>query len=188
MKLFFSIFFALSVFSVSASQAQGLRIAVVDMKQALEDYYRTQEEVKKINDLGEIKMRNIDERKAVYEKMTSDMVKLDRQASSQELPEDQKRNAYAQLQEVARARNAKANEIGDAERKATQELYEARQQMEAVLLGDIKTVVEQVVTANGFDMVFDKSFLPKASKAILYTSPKVPDLTNEVIARLNARR
>ncbi|MDF1810991.1 MAG: OmpH family outer membrane protein [Verrucomicrobiales bacterium] len=188
MKCIVLLLAVLTLGSSSVVFGQNLNIAVIDMQQALKDYYRTSEEVEKINALGEEKIRNIDERKAVYEKMTSDMVKLDKQARASELSDEKKREIYAQLQEAARARNAKANEIGDAERKASQQLYDARQQMELALMEEIKLVVQQVVTQKGVDMVFDKSYLPKASKVILYTSPKVTDLTNEVIARLNSNR
>lgn len=188
MKSGVSIFFTLLFLATGSAFSQNLNIAVIDMAQALKDYYRTAEEVEKINEMGEEKIRNIDERKAVYEKMTSDMVKLDKQARASELSDEKKREYYAQLQEMARARNAKATEIGDAERKASQQLYDARQQMELALMEEIKGVVQALVVAKGFDMVFDKSYLPKASKVILYTSPKVTDLTNEVIARLNANR
>lgn len=188
MKHLFSIPFVSIICSFTLTHAQNLKIAVVDMEAALKEYHRTAEEVEKINNLGEIKIRNIDERKAVYEKMTSDMVRLDRQATSKELSEEKKREAYGQLQEMARARNAKANEIGDAERAANQELFEARQKMEAMLLGEIKAAVQQIVAAKGYDMVFDKSFLPKASKSIVYISPRVPDVTDEVINRLNGGR
>ncbi len=62
----------------------------------------------------------------------------------------------------------------------------ARSEMEATLVGEIKTTVDSIVQAQGLDLIFDKSFLPKANKAILYTSEKVKDLTDEVVAALNA--
>ena len=62
----------------------------------------------------------------------------------------------------------------------------ARQEMEATLVDEIKKTVDGIVQAQGLDLVFDKSFLPKANKAILYTSAKVMDLTTDVIAALNA--
>ncbi|MEQ1839282.1 MAG: hypothetical protein ABL994_02635, partial [Verrucomicrobiales bacterium] len=43
-----------------------------------------------------------------------------------------------------------------------------------------------IVEAQGLDLVFDKSFLPKANKAILYTSSNVKDLTVEIVKTLNA--
>ena len=52
--------------------------------------------------------------------------------------------------------------------------------------GDPPALLRDFAGAQGLDLVFDKSFLPKANKAILYTSPNVKDLTSEVIASLNA--
>ncbi len=182
---FFPIISALLIFG-TYSHGQNLKIGVVDIEQALKAYYRTGQEVEKINQLGGDKIRNIDERKASYEKMTSEMAALDKSVRAPELSEEKREEAFAKLQELARSRNLKAEEIGDAERKASQELYESRQKMEEMLLAEIKVVVDQVAAAKEFDMVFDKSFLPKASKSILYTSNRVADFTNEVIARLNA--
>jgi Skp family chaperone for outer membrane proteins len=62
----------------------------------------------------------------------------------------------------------------------------ARQEMEATLVEEIKKTVDTIVQAQGLDLVFDKSFLPKANKAILYTSANVKDLTVEVVSTLNA--
>jgi len=184
-NIIYSILSVLVVFGTQ-SHGQNLKIGVVDIEQALKAYYRTSQEVEKINQLGTDKIRNIDERKAAYEQMTSEMSVLDRSVRAPELSEEKREAAFAKLEELARNRNAKAEEIGDAERKANQELYELRQAMEVTLLAEIKVVVDQVAAAQGYDMIFDKSFLPKASKSILYTSNRVVDFTNEVIARLNA--
>ena len=62
---------------------------------------------------------------------------------------------------------------------------EARGEMEKALVGEIKATVNSIVEAQGLDLVFDKSFLPKANKVILYTSDKVKDITADVIASLN---
>lgn len=183
--LFLSVLFALGLSSLQV-EAQNVKIAVVDMQRALADYHRTKTEVETINQLGEEEIRNIDERKAAYAKLTSEMVDLDKTLRATELSEAKRKAAGIKLQELAEARSLKANEIGDAERLASQKLFQARQKMEATLLGEIRAKVVEIVTAKGFDMVFDKSFLPKASKAILYTSPRVTDLTDEVVAKLNA--
>jgi Skp family chaperone for outer membrane proteins len=53
-------------------------------------------------------------------------------------------------------------------------------------VGEIKDAVNAIVEAEGHDLVFDKSFLPKANKAILYTSENVVDLTEGVVSALNA--
>ena len=178
--------FLMAAWSQPAPAQQQLKIAVVDMKRALTDYHKTKTEVDAINKLGEEKVRNIDERKAAYAKLTSEMVEVDKTVRATELSEDKRKAAGLKLQELAEARAAKANEITDAERLASQELFQARQRMEQTLLDEIRAAVSLVVSAKGFDLVFDRSFLPKSRKMILYASSNVIDVTDEVIAKLNS--
>lgn len=169
-----------------SASAQELKIAVVDMQTALNDYYKTDIEVKKINDLADEKRKNLDEREAAYQQMTSQMAELDKIVRDTSLAEEKRKEAMEKLQALAQERSAKGKEIADAQRKASAEVMKARSEMEATLVGEIKDTVNTIVEAQGLDLVFDKSFLPKANKAILYTSANVKDLTTEVVATLNA--
>jgi len=172
--------------TASASAQESLNIAVVDMQDALNRYYKTEIEVEKINAMADEKRKNIDERSAAYQQMTEKLQELDTRARDTLLSEEERREALEELQALAQERQAKAREIDDARRKASAEVMEARQEMEATLVGEIKEAVNAIVEARGLDLVFDKSFLPKANKAILYTSDDVTDLTEEVVTTLNA--
>ncbi len=169
-----------------AVQAQELKIAVVDMQEALNQYYKTDIQVKQINDLADEKRKNLDERQAAYQQMTNQMAELDTVYKDTALAEAKRKDALEKLQALFQERNAKGKEISDAQRKYSAEVMTARQEMEATLVEEIKKTVDSIVQAQGLDLVFDKSFLPKANKAILYTSPNVKDLTAEVVATLNA--
>ena len=175
----------LTLFSNGAT-AQELKIAVIDMQDALNKYYKTDIQVKQINDLADEKRKNLDERQAAYQQMTTQMSELDTVYKDTTLSESKRKEALEKLQALYQERNAKGKEIGDAQRKASSEVMTARQEMEATLVDEIKKTVDTIVQAQGLDLVFDKSFLPKANKAILYTSPNVKDLTEEVISTLNA--
>jgi len=172
--------------AISSAQAQEIKIAVVDMQEALNKYYKTEIQVKEINDLADEKRKNLDERQAAYQQMTSQMSELDTVYKDTSLAESKRKEALEKLQALFQERNAKGKEISDAQRKASAEVMTARQEMEATLVDEIKKTVDGIVQAQGLDLVFDKSFLPKANKAILYTSAKVKDLTTDVIASLNA--
>jgi Skp family chaperone for outer membrane proteins len=117
--------------------------------------------------------------------ITDQMIELQKTASDSALEESKRKTAAEKFQELAKERNTKLKEIGDEERKASQELLKARQEMENALVSDIKTVMEALAKSKGVDLIFDKSFLPKANKAIIFTSEKVVDLTDEIIATLN---
>ena len=118
--------------------------------------------------------------------MTNQMSELDTVYKDTTLAEKKRQEALEKLQALFQERNAKGKEISDAQRKASAEVMTARQEMEATLVEEIKATVNKIVEAQGYDLVFDKSFLPKANKAILYTSANVKDLTEEVVASLNA--
>lgn len=183
---FLCLSFLVSTALASLASAQGIKIAVVDMQDALNRYYKTDIEVEKINSMADEKRKNIDERQAAYQQMTDKLTELDKTARDTLLSEDKRKDAMTQLQALVQERQAKAQEIADAQRKASAEVMQARQEMESTLVGEIKAAVNAIVEAQGHDLVFDKSFLPKANKAILYTSENVVDLTEEVVASLNA--
>ncbi len=166
--------------------AQELKIAVVDMQDALNRFYKTDIEVKKINDMADEKRKNLDERSAAYQQMTSKAAELDAVYRDTANAESKRKEALGQLQTLLQERDAKGKEIADAQRKASNEVMAARQEMEASLVDEIKSTVNKIVEAQGLDLIFDKSFLPKANKAILYTSANVKDLTDEVVSALNA--
>ena len=176
---------AAGVSGLTAS-AQDLKIAVVDMQEALNKYYKTDIEVGKINTMAEEKRKSLDGYQAAYQQMTNKMTELDKTARDTLLDESVRKDALEQLQALAQERAVKGQEIGDAQRKASAEVMQARTEMEESLVAEIKGVLDAVVTAQGLDLVFDKSFLPKANKAIVHTSENVLDLTEEVISKLNA--
>lgn len=184
LPLLFSLL-ALPLFASSVS-GQEIKIAVVDMQEALNQYYKTDIQVTQINELADEKRKNLDERTAAYQQMTNQMVELDAIYKDTALAEAKRKDALEKIQALFQEREAKGKEIGDAQRKAAAEVQTARQEMEATLVGEIKKTVDVIVEAQGLDLVFDKSFLPKANKAILYTSANVKDLTEEVIRTLNA--
>lgn len=177
---------ALALVPGFALEAQELKIAVVDMQEALNQYYKTEIQVGQINELADEKRKNLDERQAAYQQMMSQMMELDGVYKDTALSQSKREDALKKLRALDEERMAKGKEISDAQRKAQAEIMTARQEMEETLVGEIKTALDAIVEAKGLDLVFDKSFLPKANKAILHTSAKVTDLTSELVATLNA--
>ncbi|NNE93464.1 MAG: OmpH family outer membrane protein [Verrucomicrobiales bacterium] len=168
------------------AQGENLRISVVDMQSALNDYYKTEQEVEKINALAKDKRKSLDERQADYQALTNQLAELDKTARDSVLAQAKREEAFAKLQTVVQERATKAREIQDAQRKYQAEILQARQTMEATLVAEIRDVLNAMVQGKGYDLVLDRSFLPKANKVILFDSEKVPNLTVELIAALNA--
>lgn len=190
MKLFPCLLVAASLSGVLGNVtpvcAQELKLAVVDMQEALNLYYKTEVEVEKINALAEEKRKNLDERQAAYQQMTNQLTEMDTIVRDTARDEKVRQETMEKLQALAQERAVKGKEIADAQRKASQEVLTARSEMEGTLVEEIKAAVKAIMDAQGLDLIFDKSFLPKANKAILFTSPNVKDLTAETVAALNA--
>lgn len=177
---------ALSGLSLQSANAQGgLSIGVVDMQECLNQFYKTKQEVEAVNGIAKEKQTEIDSKRADYEALTKKAAGLDEKARDTAMSQEQRQSAFNELQQIMQERMAKGREIQEAERRAQQEIIEARQKMESTLVATIREIVDTMSAAKGLDLVYDKSFLPKANKVILFTSEKVPDLTAEIIAELN---
>ena len=172
--------------AIPAAQAQsGLNIGVIDMQECLNQFYKTKEEVSAVNDIAKEKQGEIDSKRTDYEALTKRAATLDEQARDTAISQEQRQAAFTQLQQIMQERMAKGREIQEAERRAQQEIIEARQKMEQTLVATIRELVNTRAAEQGLDLVYDKSFLPKANKVILFTSDKVPDMIAEIIAELN---
>jgi len=166
--------------------APALRIAVVDMQETLNRYYRTEVEIEKINEIADEKSRSLDERQAAFQEDGNRGLELQRTMSDTSLAEAVRREAAEKLQVFARERQVRAAEIAAAQRKSAAELSQARSEIEATLVSEIRSALNEIAASRGYDLVFDKSFLPKASKSIIRVSEEVPDLTEDLVAALNA--
>lgn len=177
---------ALCGFAVPDLQAQNPKIGVVDMQECLNKYYKTELEVAKINALAKEKQGALDARRADYENLTRKAADLDKTAADPALGNEPRQQAMNELRQVMQERVAKGREIAEAEQKARQVVLVARQAMEKALVDELREVVEAKAAEAGLDLIFDKSFLPKANKVILVANDKVPDITAAIIAYLNA--
>lgn len=171
--------------SPQAAAQAALNIGVVDMQECLNQFYRTKEEVDGVNVIAREKQSEIDAKRADYEALTKRAASLDERARDNSLSNEQRQAAFNELQGIMQERMAKGREIQEAERRAQQEIIDARQKMEQLLVATIRETVSAISQARGLDIVYDKSFLPKANKVILFTSENVPDITAPVIAEIN---
>jgi Skp family chaperone for outer membrane proteins len=175
---------------LSAANAQegaaSIKIGVIDMQECLVKYYRTEQETAKLNEVAKDKRVELDERNADFMKLNKLLADEDKKRRETSLPTETRQAADAKVNELLQERAAKQNEIQEFQRRIQSEMMTLRQEMEATLVEEAKDTVAEVAEAAGLDMVHDRSFLPRANKAIVYISGKVVDITEGVIAKLNA--
>ena len=183
-----ALFFGCSMAGLGLSQdGSGIRVAVIDMQEVLNKYYKTKIEINKLNAL-------VDRREAMMKKMAEAMKEplaklkeLQEKIADESLSDTARKEAKEQFQKLALEEAGREKLIAYRRQKAAVEIATARKEMETTLLVEIKREMKGVIKSNGIDLVLDKSFLPKANKAIIYTSARVIDLSGKLVESLNKK-
>ena len=172
--------------SVMAQGTSGVKVGVVDMQEVLNGYYKTKIEIKKLNALIDRRQDKIKELAAEQKERIKKLGELKKKLDDTAVAKSAKKEVVKEFEKLAKVVAVRGQEIRYRQRKASVEIATARSEMESILLAEIKKEMKAVIAANGVDLVFDKSFLPKASKSIIYTSGRVNDLSQKIVASLNA--
>ena len=169
-----------------AQDASEVRVAVVDMQHVLNEYYKTKVETGKLNILIERRQKKITELIEGQKERIENMGVLKKKLDDTAVAKSAKKNTAKAYELQMKVIATRGQELKYHRQKASVEIATAQAEMEKILLVEIKKEMKAVIAANGVDLVFDKSFLPKASKAIIHTSAKINDLSERIITSLNA--
>ncbi len=179
--------------AVTNVQAQGevpqgeIRVAVLDMQSALDNYYRTEQEKAKIEALAERRKAVFEALKAEIDAAKPNVEKLQKEATDSSLSSSKREEAETAFKKAAVELVARERRLLYLRRKASVEIATAHKEMEVTLVREIKDQISDIVPTLDVDIVFDKSFLPKAKKLILHASPNVTDVTAAVVGALNQK-
>jgi outer membrane protein len=147
--------------SAQMACAAEYKIGYVDLAKVFDEFKKTKESEKKLEDKGKAK-------EGERAKMVDELRKLkDEQALLSE-------KAKAEKQAVI---DNKIKALQDFDRTVRDELVKERNDMLGGILKEIEKVVTEYAKANGYDMVLN-------SRMLLYGGEQ-HDLTNEVLTRLN---
>lgn len=178
-----------AVFALAATslQAQDLKIGLVDMQKALNEFNKTAIRTNEINASATTFKTEGEKRGTELKALAEKIQALTLEVQDTEKNEASREKAATERGELAKQYQEKQNAAVAAGRKAAEELAKARKDMENELVAEITEVMKAEAGKNGVDLIFDKSFLPRANKAIIYVSPKVLDLTEEIVKILNSK-
>lgn len=176
---------ALFAFTAPSAQAQDIKIGLVDMQEALNKYNKTQKRTDEINarasqikSEGEVFLKALQAMKKKIDAETAIVQDVDKN-------DETRQKAVKAREALMKEYGAKNQEMAKAGQKAGEEMAKARKEMETELVGEITAVMKATAESKGVDLVFDKSFLPMANKAIIYSSKNVLDMTQEIVDQLN---
>ena len=176
----------ISALALGAANAQDLKVGIVDMTKVFQDYYKTKDAEKKVNDGKAIAKKELDERNARYKQLIEKYQALAAEIKDPSMSEELRAVKQKDAEDVAsEARSLEREKQEFAERRQRQ-LLEQVERMRKAILEEIREVVQDMAKEQNYDLVFDKSGLGSRGIPFLLHSKDGVDFSDNVIAKLNA--
>jgi outer membrane protein len=164
-----------------------LKIAVIDLSKAFDQYYKTKDAQALLKQKQDGYQKEIQGLINDYERMGQEAQALDKAANDQTL-------SQAARQDKATALTAKKQDLVNLQNKIQEMRTERGRELQEELLRRHKEIVDEISKSisdysgpQGYDLVIDKSSASAASgvSLILYNSSKLIDITAEIINLIN---
>jgi outer membrane protein len=163
------------------------KIGVIDLGKTFESYYKTKDAQQRIQAKETEFSKDFQEMKTDYEHMGEEAQKLKDAASDPTLSADARADKTKAFQ-------AKVQDLQNMERKMeatrderTRELQDEIGRRHKEIVDEITKIISDYSGPQGFDLVVDKSSAASSGVSIiLYSSPKLIDITQTIINQLNA--
>lgn len=186
MKKFVTTALAIAIALPTAAFAQGtLKIGTVDMNKAFQEYSKTKEAEKKINEARDAAKKEYDDRADAYKKALEDLNAITKQLDAPALSADAKAQKAKERDEKIGNIKTMEREINDFRQTRERQLQEQALRMRKGIVEEITGIVMDKVKAGSMDLVFDKSGMSLNGVPLLMYSKDNVDFTADVIAVLN---
>lgn len=184
-SLFLAAFAAAALSTATPAFAQNMKIGIVDMKRVFQDYHKTKDAEKKVNEDKSKAKKELDERSAKYRDLITKWNEIEKVLKDKLVNEELKSQKQKEAQEIISEARALERDMEEFRRRREQQLQEQVIRMRKGLLEDIKSRVEDKAKRDNYDLVFDKSGMSPSGVPFLLHSKDAVDFSTEVIADLN---
>jgi outer membrane protein len=175
----------ISAIALGAASAQDLKVGIVDMTRVFQEYYKTKDAEKKVNDGKAIAKKELDERNARYKQLIEKYQNYAKEIKDPSMSEELRSQKQTEAQDVAsEARSLEREKKEFAERRQRQ-LLEQVERMRKAILEEIRDLVQDMAKEQNYDLVFDKSGLGSRGIPFLLHSKDGVDFSDVVLAKLN---
>lgn len=182
------LFCALLLFVPVSLASADLKVATVDLGKAFDQFYKTKEAAAHLKEKQDEAQKEIQDKVADYQRISDEVNKLDQESKDPTLSPEARA-------EKAKARDQRGADLQAAQRQIEEFRTERSNELKDELIRRRKEVVDEITKVitdysgpQGYDMVIDKSSASAASGVpiVLYSSGKLPDITDAIIKQLNA--
>ncbi|HWB01471.1 MAG TPA: OmpH family outer membrane protein [Verrucomicrobiales bacterium] len=178
--------FAASLLATGSASAQTqMKIGIVDMKRVFQEYYKTKDAEKKVNEDKSKAKKDLDQRNNTYQKLIEEWNNASKIVGDKLVNAELKQQKKAEADKIASEIKALEREIDEFRRRREQQLQEQVMRMRKGLLDDISQRVEEKAKLDNYDLVFDKSGVSPSGVKFLLHSKDAVDFSNQVLAELN---
>lgn len=178
-----------SLLTLSAvSFAADLKVGVVDLSKAFQEYYKTKEAEDTLNERRGAFQKERQDMMNDYQKMVDETQKIRQAADDKTLSEaarEEKKKAFeTKVQDV---RNQE-NKIRTFEQTRGRQLDDQFLRMRTSIVDEIRKVVQDFGAREKYNMLMDKSAAGVSQTPFLLYSSDVKDITDDIIKLINANK
>jgi Skp family chaperone for outer membrane proteins len=181
------IFCLLALTPVTFAKAD-LKIAVIDLGKAFDQYYVTKDARAKLNVKHDQYQKELQDMISDYEHMSQEVDALGKAAQDPTLAPSAKDDKTKAFEEKKQELFAQKNKIEERKNELDKELSDEMLRRHKEILDQITQVIDTYSGPAGFDLVIDTSSVTPTSgvSIILYKSSKLIDITADIVTKLNA--
>jgi outer membrane protein len=183
-KLLLACLLAFVPFSIATAD---IKIAVIDLSKAFDQYYKTKDAQVKLKEKQDGYAKEIQDLITDYQRMGEEEQALDKQVNDPTLSPAARADKGHALDAKKQDLVNLGNKIQEMKTERTREIQEELFRRHKEIVDEISTVVTTYSGPQGYDIVIDKSSQSAASgiSIILYNSSKLIDITADIIRLLN---
>jgi outer membrane protein len=177
----------LLAFAPISMASADLKVAVVDLSKAFDQYYKTQDAQTKLKEKEDTYQKEIRDLYTEYQRMGEEAQTLDKAANDPTLSAAARQDKAAALNEKKQDLVALQGKIQETTTERKGEIQEEIMRQHTEIVGEISKVISDYSGPQGYDLVLDKSNASAASgvSIVLYNSSKLIDITADIIKLLN---
>ena len=179
----FTVFLSILISLNLSALSEELKVGIVDMTRVFGEYYKTKEVEKEIEKKKEIARSEVNERDGELKEKMDELKALEKEITDPVSSREVRANAQKKAQKVTEEARAMRDEVLGFAREM--QLLEMSKRKREVILEEIQSVIKSHSTAEGYDLVFDKSSKSTRGISFLLYSKDANDFSSKMITRLN---
>jgi Skp family chaperone for outer membrane proteins len=177
---------ALLISPARAQEKPVINIGLVDMERIFGEFYKTklaEDEVEKVKDVIKVE---VEERRKKHAGLLEEYDELVKKVKDPTLTESVRKGHQQTAEGKGGELRTLDNEMKEYAERRRKQLITQVEESKAKILNEISAKINEISTADGFHAVFDRSGLSERGFPFLVFVKDATDLTDKVIASLNA--